>query len=619
MGYNNFMKKRNAINTILEVLYFVLLFGYLLIIKNIYSVNVEYDFKVFIAFALLIVGLGLLVGSGVNKYLSLILGSIYTLYLVAQKTYYNAFSSYFRFSTVKELASEVAGQTATISTLFDYKDLIPFIVLLIITILFLVLRYGFKCKVKYRWYIRCGSLICFGLSFFLISNMVKKIDATYTGVEDNFMMYQTDYYLYDTVSNPETFVKRFGLLTYGYRDSVSLFEDKKNALKYEETLNEYYSKDNVSETNAYTGYFKGKSLLIIQAESLNNYAISQELTPTLYRLKNSGFDFTNFDTPLLIGSTSDSEFMANTSFIPEAQGYSVCYQYVNNTYPLMLGNLFKSNGYKTNAFHNNYKDYYNRDTTFNNYGYDFFDCVALGKDSERSDIEISDQIGYIDCEIDKFVSFWISYSGHSPYYSGGVGVNLDNLAKVEELYPDLDESYACYIAKNMDLDAAVEQFLNVMDWSGRLDDVVILVYGDHISKSLDYSSGSNFEKVFGSDESLLYTPMFIYGNNMEHIVVDKYCTALDILPTVMNLWDINYDSKYAFGNDILSDSYDGFSFDSNGNCWNNNFYYDSLNNSITTYNGYSDELAYSVVNEFNKKREICKETLKIDYFKKVGD
>ena len=171
----------------------------------------------------------------------------------------------------------------------------------------------------------------------------------------------------------------------------------------------------------------------------------------------------------------------------------------------------------------------------------------------------------------------------------------------------------------MDLDAAVEQFLNVMDWSGRLDDVVILVYGDHISKSLDYSSGSNFEKVFGSDESLLYTPMFIYGNNMEHIVVDKYCTALDILPTVMNLWDINYDSKYAFGNDILSDSYDGFSFDSNGNCWNNNFYYDSLNNSITTYNGYSDELAYSVVNEFNKKREICKETLKIDYFKKVGD
>ncbi len=611
------MKKRSAINILLEVLYFALLFGYLLIIKNIYSLNVGYDFRVFLAFSLCLIGLGLLVGSGVNKYLSFILCTLYTLYLIAQKTYYKAFNSYFRFSTVKELASEVAGQTATIGTIFDFKDLIPFIVLLFITIIFLVFRYAYKCKLKYKWYIRCSAIICFGLSFVLINNMTKTIKATYSGQEENFMMYQTDYYLYDTISNPESFVQKFGLLTYGYRDSVSLLENKKDSREYLDTLNEYFNKENTSESNAYTGLFKGKSLLIIQAESLNNYAISEELTPTLYRMKNSGIDFTNFDTPLLIGSTSDSEFMANTSFIPEAQGYSVCYQYVDNTYPLTLGNIFKENGYKTNAFHNNYKDYYNRDITFSGYGYEFFDCIALGMESERSDSELSDQIGYIDCEIDKFMSFWISYSGHSPYTKDGVGVNQDNLAKVKEVYLDIDEDIACYIAKNMDLDKAVEQFLNIMDWSGRLNDVVILVYGDHISKSIDYSDSSNFVKIFGNDKSLLYTPMFIYANDMEHIEVDKYCTALDILPTLMNLWDISYESKYAFGSDILSDSYDGLSFDSNGNCWNSNFYYSSITGDIDTYNNYSEDRALSIVSDFIKKREICKESLKLDYFKKV--
>ena len=102
---------------------------------------------------------------------------------------------------------------------------------------------------------------------------------------------------------------------------------------------------------------------------------------------------------------------------------------------------------------------------------------------------------------------------------------------------------------------------------------------------------------------------------MEHVTVEKYCTALDLIPTIMNLWDIDYDSKYAFGNDILDPSYGGFCFDINGNCWNNDFYYSAVDGSIVTYNGYSKEEAEKIVNDFNKKREICKETLIVDYFK----
>ena len=604
----------------LEGLYFLVVFAYLLVIKSLYSNNVGYDFEVFVAIAFVIIGIALLVGSHANKYTSFILCSIYTLYLVAQKTYYNGFGSYFRFATAIELKDEVVGQTGAIGELFDFKDLIPFVVLLLITVVFLTLRYVFKHRIKYRWYARLSCVLCIALSFILINAMTKEINKTGSGKDANFQIYHTDFYIYDTVNSPETFVNRLGLLTYGYRDAVTIFENKKNDDLYDDDLNNYYNVLlNSNDANEYTGLFKGKSLIVIQAESLNNWGISEELTPTLYRMMTNGIHFSNFDTPLLIGSTSDSEFMANTSFIPEAEGYSVCYQYVNNTYPLSLGNLFNNNGYKTTAFHNCYAEYYNRDITFKNYGYDFFDSYALGVESDAADFSIAEQIAYIDVEKDKFMSFWITYSGHQEYVVDGVGVDDDDVAKIKEVYPNLDDEYVYYIAKTMDLDKAVEQILNIMEWNGRLDDVVILIYGDHIAKSLDFSEGSNFKEVFGDNENLTYTPMFIYTNNMEGVTIDKYCTALDILPTLMNLWDFDYDSKYAFGSDALDESYRGFAFDANGNCWNNDFYYNSTDATITTYNGYSEDDAWNIVNDFNRKREICKETLIVDYFKKAEE
>ena len=160
------MRKKNIINILFEVLFYLSIFAYMLVIKSIYSTNVPYDLKVFFGFALAIIGICVLVGGHANKYVSLVLCAVYTLYLVAQKTYHKGFGSYFRFSTVKELSSEVAQQGGAINELFDMKDIIPFVVLLVIVAGFLVIRYCFKIKTKYKWYVRLGSLLCFLLSFF---------------------------------------------------------------------------------------------------------------------------------------------------------------------------------------------------------------------------------------------------------------------------------------------------------------------------------------------------------------------------------------------------------------------------------------------------------------------
>lgn len=613
------MKKKSLISTLCEVLYYLIFIAFLFALKNINSPNVPYDFSICLAMVFFTVALFLLTGPHLNKYLGLILGGLYALYLISQKIYYRGFGSYYRFSTALELSKEVAEQGAAISELTSFNDWLPLVFLAVVTLLFLLLRYVFKLKPKYHWYLHLAALVPMIIAYLLVNGVVSTILASNN--DDNWQIYQTDFYLYDTVNNPKTFVEKFGLLTYAYRDAQTLLSQGINKADYGPEIADYFAaKDGSPKANEYTGLFKDKSLLLVQAESLMNLGIDEDLTPTLYRLANSGLVVKGFDTPLLIGSTSDSEYMTNTSLIPESEGYSVCYKYVDNTLPLTLGNLFKEQGYKTNAFHNNYAEYYNRNVTLANYGYEFLDSYLLGMESESPDSAIAEQIGWIDAEREKFMSFWISYSGHQPYEDGAVGISEANVARVREKYSGLADSYVYYLAKTMDFDQALESFLNVMDWMGRLDEVAIIIYGDHPAKGLDFAKGSAFDEVMGvnaeDDESIIYTPLLIWANDCEAVTIDKYCTCLDLLPTIANLWGFEYDHKLVFGEDILDREYAGWCFDANGNYWNSQFRYDALTGQVEVLDGILEAEARELVAAFDKKRDICNKILKIDYFKK---
>lgn len=610
------MKKKNLINILIEVLYYLVFFAYLLIVKNSYSVTVSYDFTSFLVVSLVIIGILILCGSHINKYVGFILGSIYSLYLIAQRVYYRGFGSYFRFSTAISLYSEVAEQTGAIRELCEFNDFIPLIVLFLITVIFLIIRYAFKSKVKYKWF-RLACIIFFVIPYFLMSNMVNQINET--AAEGNFGIYQTDYYIYHMVYNPTAFVEKFGLITYGIRDGEKTINQESETALYKDDIDTYFEGiSDIKETNDYTGLFEGKNLILIQAESLTNFgSLNPELTPTLYNMRQHCIDIRNFETPVLLGSTSDSEFMSNTSFIPETEGFSVCYEYLDNTYPLTLGNIFKNNGYTTTAYHGNYGEYYNRNYTMPNYGYEFFDSYLLGGAAGVADSYVSGQLSWIEVEKDKFMAFWITMSSHSPYEAGDIGVTDENVARVKEAYPGLEDIYTYYLAKVMDLDQAVGYLIDVLTWTGKIDDTVIIIYGDHRGKGI-LAGGENFTEVYGTnceeDPYINRTTMLIYSKDMEYQAIDKFASALDILPTICNLWNIDYDSKYAFGHDILDPNYEGYTFDVNGNYWNENFSYSSSTGQITTYNGYSEANAQAIVEQMNKKREICKEILKIDYF-----
>ena len=135
---------------------------------------------------------------------------------------------------------------------------------------------------------------------------------------------------------------------------------------------QYFGSLTPSKKNEYTGLFQGKNLVLITAEAFSPWFISQELTPTLYKLTHEGFVCENYYQPGWGQSTTGGEYAVMTGLLPTWVGSNVSfYASVNDAMPFALGNQFRSLGYSTGAYHNNIYSYYNRDKTHPNLGYDY--------------------------------------------------------------------------------------------------------------------------------------------------------------------------------------------------------------------------------------------------------
>ena len=595
------------------------IFCYMLVLKNIYSTSSNYDFLTLAFFALTTIGLLWILGPKFNRIVGFILLNLYTLYLVSQKIYYRGFDQYYRFNTALGLTNEVKDVGGAIKELIKFEDILPFVILLIIFILFEIVYFSLQRKIKTKKWIRLVGILSIVFGILTMCLNVHSICATQNEYTD-FDIYKSEYYIYKHALNANQFVDKMGLLTFMYRDAEMTFNSQNSDQKDVELLDEYFNNcNNTFLSNEMTGLLEGKNLLIVQAESLNLAAISEELTPNLYYYINSGINVKGFNTPLLIGSTSDTEFMANTSMIPETNGYPVCYEYIENEFPTTLGNMFASKGYDCKGYHNNYAEYYNRDIAFAKYGYEFLDSAKLGLENLEPDTKLAEMLGWISSEQDNFLGYWVSYSGHQPYNYTETGVNDDDVKKIKSIYPDLEEEYVSYFAKNMDFDRALGKFVDVMDWSGRYEDFAIIVYGDHKVKGLDFSKGTNFDQVVGinSDDNpeIYNTPLFIWAPGIEHMEIDKPCTSLDLLPTIANLWNIDYNHKTVFGHDLFDENYHGFRFNAEGDYLTADFEYNLSNDTVTIKNDkINEEAARKEICGFNKMREICNKILVNDYF-----
>lgn len=569
------MKKRFSL-----VLYYFVIIMYLeicykyFVYHNIWNINLLYIILFSCMISLILTFFTRLASPKINKKITIFFVSLLTIFFISNYIYYNIFSVPFTIQVTK-----MAGQALDFfPVLFKilWNNLLP----LIIFSLPLVLTLWKKSKITIKkiFYFEKKSLIKL-----IIINYLVIVLILIPFKNKDFSAYKL-YWLQNNLSNS---IQTFGLLTadrldiqrtlLGFEEKIELsnnkgFEEKeqkynKLEIDFEKLINQttdsqiktvysYFENESPTNQNEYTGIYKGKNLIFILAESFNQIAVSKELTPTLYRLIHTGFQFNNFYSPVFL-STTGGEFQAMTGLVPNADTLSEWYK-GKVSLPMSLGNSLGDIGYQTHAFHNYEATFYDRIKTMPTLGFsNYFACLTgLEKemecnwtDSNAPDDEEMMKVTYSKYSKEKpFVSYYITMSGHFPY---GLTSKTRNYQKVKDL--PFDEQIKGYLSTQIDLDQALEYLIKQLEKDGILDDTVICLVGDHYPYALSLDQINDLS-TYERDEKFetQHSSFIIWNNNSNTIEVNKVASQIDILPTLLNLFGIEYDSRLMIGHDIFS-------------------------------------------------------------------
>lgn len=362
----------------------------------------------------------------------------------------------------------------------------------------------------------------------------------------------------------ESVVREEVTVTYNHQVSDIDFDSLESDNQVINDLNNYIKNQVPTYTNEYTGMFKGKNLIYIMAESFDGYFVNEELTPTLYKMIHDGFYFKNYYTPTNL-STIGGEFSLLTGLLPDLAVLNNQWNgnYNNNGhhnyYPYGLGNLFKELDYDVYAYHDYFYNFQNRDYYLKDLGFDDYKACGNGMET-RMDCSIfpasDDEMinGSIDDYInsDKFMVYYVTVSGHAKWGFGYNAMAEKNKSLVNGL--EYSDTVRAYISANLELEKAMTTLLDKLSAAGKLEDTVIVMASDHHpyfmeDEQMEELAGKELDKY-----SLYKNDLIIYNPGVEDVEVDKVCNTIDVLPTVLNLFGIEYDSRLIVGKDILSDS-----------------------------------------------------------------
>ncbi len=329
---------------------------------------------------------------------------------------------------------------------------------------------------------------------------------------------------------------------------------------------DYLASQAPAKKNEYTGLFAGKNLILITAEAFTLEVIDPELTPTLYRLANQGIQFKDFYQPAWGASTTSGEYSVLMGVMPTSGG--ACMQEANQQKMfLTMGHQLEALGYKSLCYHANDATFYNRHTTHTNLGYEKFIAIGTGLTGLSSDYPYSDR-ELMELTMDDYIHqrpfsvYYMSFSGHSPYTKTTNDHTRNYYDQVEHL--DYSDTVKGYLASQLDLEAALTVLVSRLEELGIEDDTVIAMATDHYPYGLTKSStwkntqdhmaelfGVERYDMFGRDHNAL----ILWSGCLEgkNIVVEDPVFSLDILPTLSNLFGVEYDSRLLAGRDVFSD------------------------------------------------------------------
>ena len=346
---------------------------------------------------------------------------------------------------------------------------------------------------------------------------------------------------------------------YGY-NILELDFDALNSKTEDEvirSINEYCSKITGTKQNEYTGMLSDYNLIVLCAESFATGAIYPELMPTLYKLSTEGIVFNNFYNSFP-NTTTDGEYALMQGLWPDAnrdKSASSMYASRGSYLPFTLGNIFmEQKGIQSYGYHNYEGSYYGRNQSHPNMGYSMkfardgmkFSSWWPASDLEMMEQSVDDYIGQ-----EQFHAYYMTFSGHYKYDTSNELV-VKNWKQAIDL--PFSRKARSYISCNLELENALAYLMQRLEEEGVADRTAIVLVGDHFPYGLEdeeYSELVGYE--IDSFSKYKSTLIFWVGGLEENIVVDEYCCNVDILPTILNLWGFEFDSRMLAGTDVFSD------------------------------------------------------------------
>lgn len=543
-------------------------------------------------------------------------GFSFIMFLV-HNIYYAYFKVFFDFSA---LTATSEGTSYFLDTLKDIK--LWMYIIMVLSITFMIFAYKrFNKNEKNNYLLTSITLVLF---VFIHSLIPLSFGEATTELEWNAWSNKRN--IYNNFNDNNKSMQLVGMYEYNIRNFYVNFIRKTNKTNEESlTFLDNIFSESKEHLNNYTGIFEGKNLILVQLESIDNFLTTKEIMPNLYSLKSKSINFTNhFSFVNGGGSTFNSEFMVNTGYATPYSYNQNAYTFSKNNFDYSLPNLFKSVGYTVNAFHMNESEYYSRGVNYKNFGYNSYnglkDLDTYEDKSYQLDRELmlneefNSKIFNVENPLNQnFVSYIITYSAHLPFQKDkGVCKMLLTEEEIndQEYNPtELD----CLKLQAKETDDMIGLLIDNLKEKGLYDNTVLVFFADHYVYTLtDKTILANYKDV---DTNLInQTDFFIWSSDIKYQEVKKVTSQLNILPTLLNLFNLYQNPSYYVGEDALSDTYSGYVFFSDYSWYDGKRYVNESGEVVKGINATSDYInnMSNKINELIKKND---DVLKVNYFK----
>ncbi|MGN1353108.1 MAG: LTA synthase family protein [Bacilli bacterium] len=584
-----------------------------------------------------------------TKTINILLVTIISFYTILQAGFNNFIGVYISFNVSSQAGAVTSYLFDFLKSFYWYYYLIFLPLILLIIYYELIKRNIIKIKIinnfnKLEFTLKTISLL---LVFGFFYHVTLSLD-----IFQNKLQAISNKDLFNNPSNPSLAIREFGSTMFAILDIKNVFSEptvinkdnnnlKENNYNLDDSkwlelinseedlslnyLNEYFINNTYTGKNSYTGLFEDKNLIVIMMESVNDIFINEDLYPNFYKLLNEGYYFKNNYSPRNSCATGNNEL---SGMIGLYSIYNKCTAntYSSNLYPNSIFNLFNNKGYKTTSMHNYTERYYARREIHTNMGSKrYFDVDDLGLTYDTKDEEWSSDEDFLKQVVkilnsysknDKFMTWLTTVTSHQPYGSSTYGDKYLYLFDGEE-YDDYNIKLKRYMSKLKVLDDGLGVLLEGLEKQDKLDDTVIILYGDHypyglanniLESALPYSIEERYENE--------RVPFVIWSNDIEATTYTEYTSYVNLLPTVANLFNLDYDSRFSTGQDLFSNKYESITIFADGSWKNEYAFYNASNDNITYYTDktYTIEEIIAINEKVNNKIKYSNLAIQHDYF-----